>query len=87
MPLLSVIVPLYNEASTAEEVLAALVAKQVPGVDMEIVLIESNSTDGTREIVRSYEGKPGVRVIWEERPQGKGHAVRAGLAAARGDIF
>ena len=87
MPLLSVIVPLYNEASTAEEVLAALVAKQVPGVDMEIVLIESNSTDGTREIVRSYEGKPGVRVIWEDRPQGKGHAVRAGLAAARGDIF
>ena len=87
MPLLSVIVPLYNEASTAEEVLAALVAKQVPGVDMEIVLIESNSTDGTREIVRSYEGKAGVRVIWEDRPQGKGHAVRAGLAAARGDIF
>jgi glycosyltransferase involved in cell wall biosynthesis len=87
MPLLSVIVPLYNEASTAEEVLAELVAKQVPGVDMEIVLIESNSTDGTREIVRSYEGKSGVRVIWEDRPQGKGHAVRAGLAAARGDIF
>ena len=86
MPLLSVIVPLYNEASTAEEVLAALVAKRVPGMDMEVVLIESNSTDGTREIVRSYEGKPWIRVIWEDRPQGKGHAVRAGLAAARGDI-
>jgi len=56
-------------------------------VNMEIVLIESNSTDGTREIVRSCEGKPGVRVIWEDRPQGKGHAVRAGLAAATGDII
>ncbi|MFM8716534.1 MAG: glycosyltransferase family 2 protein [Spartobacteria bacterium] len=87
MPKLSVIVPLYNEASTAEEVLAALVAKRVPGMDMEIVLIESNSTDGTREIVRSYEGKPGVQVIWEDRPQGKGHAVRAGLAASTGDII
>jgi glycosyltransferase involved in cell wall biosynthesis len=87
MTLLTVIVPLFNEASTAEDVLAALVAKQVTGVGIEIVLIESNSTDGTREIVRSYEGKPGVRVIWEDRPQGKGHAVRAGLTAARGDII
>ena len=53
MPLLSVIVPLYNEASTAEEVLAALVAKRVAGLDIEIVLIESNSTDGTgRSFVR-----------------------------------
>jgi glycosyltransferase involved in cell wall biosynthesis len=87
MPMLSVIVPLFNEASTAEEVLAALIAKRVPGVDMEIVLIESNSTDGTRDIVRSYEGNPSVRVIWEDRPQGKGHAVRAGLATASGDII
>jgi glycosyltransferase involved in cell wall biosynthesis len=85
--MLSVIVPLFNEASTAEEVLAALIAKRVPGVDMEIVLIESNSTDGTRDIVRSYEGNPSVRVIWEDRPQGKGHAVRAGLATASGDII
>lgn len=87
MPVLSVIVPLFNEASTAGEVLDALLAKRVSGVDMEIVLIESNSTDGTRDIVHNYEGRPNVRVIWEERPQGKGHAVRAGLAAAKGDII
>jgi len=87
MLLLSVIVPLYNEVASAEEVLAKIVAKRINGMDMEIVLIESNSTDGTREIVRRYEGHPSVHVIWEDRPQGKGHAVRAGLAAATGDII
>ncbi len=44
-------------------------------IDKEIIIVESNSTDGTREIVRRYEHTPGVTVIYEDRPQGKGHAV------------
>ncbi len=84
---LSVIVPLFNEASSALEVLSALTTKAIPELAIEIILIESNSTDGTREIVRSFEDHPRVRIIWEETPKGKGHAVRAGLAAARGDII
>ena len=51
----------------------------------EVVIVESNSTDGTREIVRSYEGRAGVRVIYEDRPRGKGAAVRRGLTEVARD--
>jgi glycosyltransferase involved in cell wall biosynthesis len=54
---------------------------------MEMVLIESNSTDGTREIVRSYEGKAGVRVIWEDRPQGKAMPFGQGWLPLGGTLF
>lgn len=86
-PLLSVIVPVFNEIGTARESLDAILAKQVPGWGKEVIIIESNSTDGTRDIVRGYEGRPGVRVLLEEKPRGKGHAVRAGLAVATGDVI
>jgi glycosyltransferase involved in cell wall biosynthesis len=49
--------------------------------------VESNSTDGSRELVRSIEHLPGVRVLYQDRPSGKGHAVRAAMAVASGDIF
>ncbi len=84
---LTVIVPIFNERATAREALDALLAKQISGVQIELVLVESNSTDGTRDIVLSYQGQPRVKIILEEKPSGKGHAVRAGLAAATGDII
>lgn len=80
-------VPIYNERATAREALDAIVAKQVPGWTKEVIIIESNSTDGTRDVVRGYEGREGVRIILEEAPRGKGHAVRAGLAVATGDVI
>lgn len=86
-PTLSVIVPVYNEIGTARTALNAIVSKQVPGWQIEVVIVESNSTDGTRAVVESYAGLPHVRILLEERPRGKGHAVRAGLAAARGDVI
>jgi glycosyltransferase involved in cell wall biosynthesis len=65
----------------------ALLAKEINGVDIEIILVESNSTDGTREQVLTYQEHLRVTVILEERPLGKGHAVRTGLQAAEGDII
>lgn len=85
-PLLSVVVPAFNEAGTVASTLDRLIAKRVPGVDIEIVVVESNSSDGTREIIRGYEGKDNVRLVFEDRPRGKGHAVRTGLEQARGDF-
>ena len=82
----SVIVPVYNEISTVRQALDALVAKRMEGFTLLIVIVESNSTDGSREVVQSYRGCGNVTVILEESPRGKGHAVRAGLAAATGDI-
>ena len=59
----------------------------IEGVDRELIVVESNSSDGSRDLVRSIEHLPGVRVVYEDRPSGKGHAVRAALAVAAGDIF
>lgn len=84
---LSVIVPIYNEAGTVRAALDAIVAKEVPGWTLEIIMIESNSTDGTREIVQTYASHSRVKLILEDRPRGKGHAVRAGFAAATGDVI
>jgi glycosyltransferase involved in cell wall biosynthesis len=55
------------------------------GIDLDLVIVESNSTDGTRDEVRKFDGRPRVTVVYEERPRGKGHAVRTGLAHAKGD--
>lgn len=85
-PRLSVIVPVFNEARTCETMLTLLLAKTIPGVEKEIVVVESNSTDGTRAIVERYRNHPGVRLVLEDRPRGKGHAVRAGLQQATGEI-
>jgi glycosyltransferase involved in cell wall biosynthesis len=84
---LSVIVPVYNEARTVRQALDALLAKAIPGFEIQVVIIESNSTDGSREVVLGYQGHPRVLLLLEDRPQGKGHAVRAGLAQATGDIL
>lgn len=85
--ILSVIVPIYNEAATVRLALEAILAKQVPGWTLEIILVESNSTDGTRDIVLSFRSHPRVKLLLEDRPRGKGHAVRAGFAVATGDVI
>lgn len=84
---LSVVVPIYNEAATARPALDAIVAKNVPGWQVEIIMVESNSTDGTRDIVLGYQHHPRVKLILEDRPRGKGHAVRHGFKEARGDVI
>lgn len=85
-PLLSLVVPIYNEAGTAGTLLDRLVALEIPGVDVEMIVVESNSSDGTRDIVLEYQAHPRVRVILQDRPLGKGNAVREGLAYVTGDI-
>jgi SAM-dependent methyltransferase len=85
-PLLSVIVPAFNERPTVAELLDQVLAKRIEGVEIEVIVVESNSTDGTRDIVRQYENHPRVRVILEDKPRGKGFAVRTALRAAQGDV-
>jgi glycosyltransferase involved in cell wall biosynthesis len=85
-PTLSVIVPAYNEKPTFSVLMDRLLAKSIEGVAIEIVLVESNSSDGTREDARRYGAHPRVRLILQDRPLGKGHAVRTGLAACTGDV-
>jgi len=83
---LSVIFPVYNERATVREILDQVLAFSMTGLETEVLIVEGNSTDGTREIIREYEGRPGVRIFYEERPCGKGAAVRTGLKQVCGDI-
>ena len=82
---LSVVVPAYNEAATFGLMMDGLLRKELPDLDLEIIVVESNSTDGTRDLARKYAAHPRVKLILQERPRGKGNAVRAGLNAATGD--
>jgi glycosyltransferase involved in cell wall biosynthesis len=64
-----------------------VLAKTIPALDIEVIVVESNSTDGTREVVERFRAHPRVRLAFEEQARGKGHAVRTGLAIARGDYI
>jgi hypothetical protein len=85
-PKLSIIMPVFNEARTFAETFERVYAAHVAGVDREIVIVESNSTDGSRELVQKVQHRPGVVVLYEDRPRGKGHGVRAAIAASTGEF-
>jgi glycosyltransferase involved in cell wall biosynthesis len=83
-PLLSVIVPCYNERATVAELLRRV--KDVP-IDKEIIVIDDQSTDGSRDVVASLAAQwPEIRHILQPVNGGKGAAIRRGIAEARGDI-
>jgi len=85
-PFLSVIVPLYNEESTAEELLTKLIDRDWV-MNTEFVLVESNSKDRTREIAKSFADRPNVKLVLEDRPRGKGNGVLLGIKEASGNII
>ena len=84
---LSVIVPVFNERATFNELIERVLAVEMVNIDLEILIVESNSTDGTRDDVRKLETHPRVKLIYEDTPRGKGHAVRRGLQEATGDFI
>jgi glycosyltransferase involved in cell wall biosynthesis len=81
--LLSVVMPVYNERRTVQQIVEAVLA--VP-VRKELVIVDDGSTDGSREILGEIARQPGVRLLLHERNRGKGAALRTGFAAARGEV-
>ncbi len=80
---LSVVMPVYNEASTVREIVRRV--GEVP-LEKEILIIDDGSSDGTREVLRDLDGKDGVRVFLQPVNQGKGAAVAVGFRYATGDV-
>ncbi len=80
---LSVVIPVYNEVHTIREIIRRV---QEVDIDKEIVLVDDYSTDGTRNVLRQVaEQQPELTVLYHDRNQGKGRALRTGFAVARGD--
>jgi len=80
-PLLTVLIPVYNERGTVDELLRRVTA--VP-YDKQVVVIDDGSMDGTAEVLTRWQGQPEVELLRHPVNRGKGAALRTGLAAARG---
>jgi glycosyltransferase involved in cell wall biosynthesis len=81
--LLSVVIPVYNEERTIEQLLRQVAAISLP---KEIVVIDDCSQDGTLQILRRLQNELGLRVITKANNEGKGAALQDGFQSARGDV-
>jgi glycosyltransferase involved in cell wall biosynthesis len=81
--MISVVIPVYNEAQTLEEIVRRV---QAVSLDKEIIIVDDASTDGTRERLEDVGKANNVTILRHERNRGKGAALRTGFARVRGDI-
>jgi len=81
---LTVIMPVYDEVNTVRAILEQV--RAVP-IEKEIIIVDDGSTDGTCDILRQEMKHDDTRVFFHAENQGKGAAVRTGIAAATGDII
>src|ERR1700687_5103568 len=82
-PLLSVAMPVYNERDTVESMVARVMA--VPGVRVELIVVDDGSKDGTTDILRGLQSKYQFKLLLKENG-GKGSALRRGFKEVTGDL-
>ena len=84
--ILSIVIPVYNEAATISEIVAMVRAVDV-GMEKEILLVDDCSRDGTLDVLKQLSAEHSdLKVLFHEVNRGKGAALRTGFAAATGDI-
>jgi glycosyltransferase involved in cell wall biosynthesis len=81
----SIVIPCFNERQTIEEIVAAVRAGPIENI--EIIIVDDCSTDGTIEVLKAKVTAVADRIIYQPENRGKGAAVRAGFAAATGDVI
>lgn len=89
MPLVSILIPAYNEQEFLPAVLGRVLRAPLPeGLEREILVVDDGSTDGTAEAAMEVARRSdsAVRILRHERNRGKGAAVRTALAEARGEF-
>jgi glycosyltransferase involved in cell wall biosynthesis len=82
-PLLSVLMPVYNERATLTEMIERVLAV---GVRKELIVVDDASNDGSREMLQKLSAEKGFTLLLQEKNRGKGAAVRRAIGAAKGDI-
>jgi glycosyltransferase involved in cell wall biosynthesis len=81
--MISVVIPVYNEATTVKELIARV--QSVP-IDKEIIIVDDCSSDGTREVLAGLQGRERLTILFHEKNQGKGAALRTAFQHVKGNI-
>ena len=82
-PRLSVVMPVFNEMATIDEIIPRVLAIPLP---VELIVVDDCSTDGTRQHLQELQREHGFMLLLQERNQGKGAALRRGFAAVTGNM-
>lgn len=80
---LSIVIPCFNEAATITQVIQRVRDSKLP---CEIIVVDDGSSDGTRDVLKNLPPQPDLRIVFHERNQGKGAALRTGFQHATGDV-
>ncbi len=86
-PLLSILMPVYNEASTLHEIIAKVEAVNLGDVRKELIIVDDGSKDGTRELLKEMAESSKHKIYFHGQNMGKGAALRTALHYAEGDII
>jgi len=84
MKRLSIIIPVYNEKNTIIRLLESVNKVELFDIEKEIIIIDDKSTDGTSEVLKKYQDE--YKIIFKDKNEGKGSAVKIGMQFATGDI-
>jgi glycosyltransferase involved in cell wall biosynthesis len=84
---ISILIPVYNEVRFLTALLAKVEEVDFCGLEKEIILVDDGSTDGTLDILKTYENRPSYRVFYHEKNMGKGAALRTAIRQATGEIL